>query len=527
MTAPMFPTSSAGWLVNGTVDPALADRLDRSALVASMRSVIERPGGFAPDERRAVAQVIRAQGQFAASGLITSPAENTFAPYQFSPVLNDPAACERIAVAIERGHVNDLEIVNAVLAFPRAVAATDALTESVRIQLVRDVLGESLISDATLDEFDDIGAVPPITPDPTPSRATIVREAHAAAVKAATQDRESVAPYVGDSAMSHRTFGVELEGFLYGGEPLDLQARRARRELDAAGLLEWGVGVDSTVIDDSRQERTGLEVRSPVLRGDDGLAECIRAVQALSRAGFVTNDSCGIHVHIGVTSESLAEMKTMAATLTAQELSLDAFTTPQRRGEGSRYAMPAGVTREYIGVSERGKTLMGPTPDITPESLGDRLVAAQTFRGVLDTLNVNGDETRFHKINYRSIMKRGTVEFRGRDAYLSTPQELSDYIRLCDRLVDRAMDGECVLPVQRERFAAFAGAITLARAAAHPEPETDSVRVADSGSPMTDALARLANARVHDIAKLPIPTSLVVLDSGEDEEVQIQPQAGR
>ncbi|MGI8547344.1 MAG: amidoligase family protein [Gemmatimonadaceae bacterium] len=524
MTAPMFPTDPGAWIVDGSVDPVLSERLERTFAVASLRSVLERPGGFAPEERAAVASVMRAQAMDARAGRLAPPAEDAFAPHQFSPALADPDACERIAQAIEAGHVESPEIADAVLAFSRAVAATDVLRESIRTGSLRAALGDALISDATLTEFDGVGLVPPGVVQKTPSRAQIVREAHAAAVKKATLARDSISPYVGDAEMSGRTFSVEVEGFLYGGEPLDLQAKRARRELNAAGLPDWGVGTDNTVVDDARHERTGLEIRSPVLRGDTGLAECIRAVQALERAGFVTNDSCGLHVHVGVTGESLAQLKTMAATLTAQEPSLDAFTTPARRGRENRYAMPAGVAREYFGVSEKGETLLGESDNVSPADLGAQLVAAKTFTGVLDTLNVNGDEARFHKINYRSLMKRGTVEFRGRDSYLANPQELSDYVRLCDLMVDRAIKGECVLPVRAERFAAFAGAITLARSISHPKEGQGVARVGDS---CTVPISPNATIRVGDTAEVMLPPGLVLVDDdGEAEEIEHRRPAG-
>jgi len=97
------------------------------------------------------------------------------------------------------------------------------------------------------------------------------------------------------------TFGIEIEcvGLL------DYQAAQALRnagvECERPGythrtMAEWKVVPDASL----RGRNGSCEVVSPILRGTDGLAEVRTVMKVLRDAGARINESCGMHVHIGV-----------------------------------------------------------------------------------------------------------------------------------------------------------------------------------------------------------------------------------
>ena len=99
------------------------------------------------------------------------------------------------------------------------------------------------------------------------------------------------------------SFGIEIEcavprafvdalGFLvsYSPEPLP-----------APFPSGWKVKKDGSVYASNYQD-VPMEIVSPVLKGRQGLEEVLAVYQILNAAGFDVNDTCGLHVHVGVRS---------------------------------------------------------------------------------------------------------------------------------------------------------------------------------------------------------------------------------
>ena len=82
-----------------------------------------------------------------------------------------------------------------------------------------------------------------------------------------------------------RTFGVEVEH----GHPLNSDG--VREMLDAAedALGKWSVG----------QDGSGVEARTPVLRGEEGFGVLRAAMDLIRDSGGYTTRSDGMHVHLG------------------------------------------------------------------------------------------------------------------------------------------------------------------------------------------------------------------------------------
>jgi hypothetical protein len=97
------------------------------------------------------------------------------------------------------------------------------------------------------------------------------------------------------------TFGIEIEC-------VGVNTTTAKHALEAAGITCENNGYNhntrpvwKVVTDGSLSSRDGsCEVVSPVLSGTDGLTEVRTVMAVLRTAGARINESCGMHIHIGV-----------------------------------------------------------------------------------------------------------------------------------------------------------------------------------------------------------------------------------
>lgn len=118
------------------------------------------------------------------------------------------------------------------------------------------------------------------------------------------------------------TFGVEIECFgiqpdavalalhysgfkVAGYELTDGILKFIKGVKRANNRIHWDIGNDSSVEPDygstyDYDDHAGLEIRSPILRGKKGLEELAAVCEILEKLGLTTNDSCGLHVHIGL-----------------------------------------------------------------------------------------------------------------------------------------------------------------------------------------------------------------------------------
>jgi hypothetical protein len=193
--------------------------------------------------------------------------------------------------------------------------------------------------------------------------------------------------------MNDRTFGVELEFNIkskatagqwggYGGN--DAGHSAAAEALEAAGIKwddrnEW-MGSDGS----------GIEIRTPILKGQAGMNELKKAMDALKAAGGVCTDYDGMHVHHGAPEfVDNKELMELAATswLNCRSHILN-FVNPKRNNNG---ACPNGWSASKIENMKK---------------------AAPTGRGGRDSLYyacATGGRADF---NMTALYEHGTIEFR-------------------------------------------------------------------------------------------------------------------
>lgn len=176
-----------------------------------------------------------------------------------------------------------------------------------------------------------------------------------------------------------RNFGVEIE-------LIGLSTSQATDALTDAGIEVYNAGYTHSVsrttwkvVTDGSVGSRGCEVVSPILVGEDGVAQVKRVMNALAGAGAGVNRACGLHVHIDAHGLSAPEILTIVARYGRYEMEIDAFMPPSRRGFANSYCQPVANLR-----------LRGSTPR----------EAARSMRG------------RYYKVNLQSFIKYGTIEFR-------------------------------------------------------------------------------------------------------------------
>ena len=184
-----------------------------------------------------------------------------------------------------------------------------------------------------------------------------------------------------------RTFGIEIEC-------VGLSRSQAVRALRDAGInavdegythavtTHWKVVSDSSLVDASGQT---CEVVSPIMRGQDGLAEVARVMDALRAAGATVNRSCGMHVHIGANDLDAAAVYRVVANYTKNQQAIDTVHPASRR-------------------STNGGTLYEPYRAYEINSIESNV------RSGADKAHLYSD--RYKTVNLCSLRKYGTIEFR-------------------------------------------------------------------------------------------------------------------
>jgi len=185
-----------------------------------------------------------------------------------------------------------------------------------------------------------------------------------------------------------RTFGVEIEG-------VGMSVSQAARVLGNTGLRGWTAVADSSL-------RGGFEVVSPILRGEDGLRQVKTVADALNEAGADANRRCGLHVHIGADRLTAAQMIDIVKRYADNEEEIDSLMPHSRRGNSATYCR-----------SVKNMELSGSTPTEVVRSAG---------------------HDRYKKVNLKSFVKHGTVEFRHHSGTVNAAK-ITNWVRFLQSFV--------------------------------------------------------------------------------------------
>ncbi len=245
--------------------------------------------------------------------------------------------------------------------------------------------------------------------------------------------------------MKNQTFGIEIETVYnnpIGGPPISGYRR-------AAGAIQGIVGgtiggpvaghwVSRASVIDSKGRTwdicsdgsvgggTPVEIVSPPLRYED-IEELQEVVRALKAAGFKSNNTCGIHVHVGT------------KTTDGEEISGKALKILAKMMKAKEDIIKKATKRQYSRWCRSLET-----------DLVDRISRAgnnvrDIGRAWYNVRNYNNQSyakkhyhnSRYHALNLHSVFFRGTIEFRMFYGTLHAGK-VKAYIQLCLALVGKA-----------------------------------------------------------------------------------------
>lgn len=186
------------------------------------------------------------------------------------------------------------------------------------------------------------------------------------------------------STTETRQFGVEVEFY-------NITPQVAVQALQAVGVnvewmgythsvtTNWKIVTDGSVSGRGTGQGTGLELVSPILKGEEGLIELEKALNALDNAGAKVNTTCGLHVHIDTAGMQNVQRKNFFNAYVRNQGLMDRLVSQSRRNNRN-YTMPYNSSQVETYAE-----------------------AAATGRG---------GNNRYFTVNTCSLSKYGTLEFR-------------------------------------------------------------------------------------------------------------------
>ncbi len=212
-------------------------------------------------------------------------------------------------------------------------------------------------------------------------------------------------------------FGVELECFGVEREIVVLALSGAGIDAIVAGYSGNNYNFWQIKTDGSISERTGFEVVSRVLEGEEGLAEVAKVCEVLEGLGAKVNASCGMHIHHDVTGWGIQKFRNLFKRFIKFETALDSVQPEGRRGNNNRYCRSMIFAADMIS----------------------KIDSCRTVRD-LSALYVNN---RYYKLNLQSFFRMGTIEFRNHAGTVNAAK-ICNYIRLTGAMVKDADDNVAI-----------------------------------------------------------------------------------
>lgn len=214
---------------------------------------------------------------------------------------------------------------------------------------------------------------------------------------------------------NQRTFGIEIELV---GRKYDIinAARDLGVDIRAEGYnhstrRHWKIVSDSSIELTPSQRAEGLrpmEIVSPPLRADQ-IDQIEKICQAIKIGGGQVNRTCGLHVHHDASDFTLDTMKNLYKLFYRYEGTIDSLVAPSRRGNSNRFCRT-----------------------IRDEHKVDRLMECSTLQ-----LFVAMIDSRYYKLNCRSYITHGTVEFRNHQGTVNA-EKIINWVQFTQLLVERA-----------------------------------------------------------------------------------------
>lgn len=182
-----------------------------------------------------------------------------------------------------------------------------------------------------------------------------------------------------------RQFGVEAEFFGITAE----QAIQALADIGIACTFEgythevmstWKIVTDASVSSRGTGRGTGLELVSPIMKGEEGLKEVEKVLNAIDGAGGKVNTTCGLHIHVDTAGMTPIQRKNFFLAYVRNQDLMDRLVSRSRRNN-----------RHYTQRYETERAINYYADCVEAGTSGN---------------------SRFFTVNTCSLVKYGTLEFR-------------------------------------------------------------------------------------------------------------------
>jgi len=130
------------------------------------------------------------------------------------------------------------------------------------------------------------------------------------------------------------TFGVEIETTCPRTNRLHVGSYHSTGE-QVPYLPEGWVAKSDCSIHTDKAGHVGVEIVSPILKGEAGIIQLIEVIRILNEKGHAVNHTCGVHVHVGFKGRSAQELTKLINTASYLEKGMYAITGTKRREQGS------------------------------------------------------------------------------------------------------------------------------------------------------------------------------------------------
>jgi len=186
----------------------------------------------------------------------------------------------------------------------------------------------------------------------------------------------------------------------------------------------WRVTTDASVGSYSN----GIEVVSPILTGEAGLAELALVLEALNELGCIVDRQCGIHVHWGIADLTLNSVKNACSLYSKYEAQIDSIQPRSRRGNNNQYCRSINTN----GMNETLKNI----------------ARATDMHGVKDAVNQG---TRYRKLNLESFWRYSTMEFRQHSGSLDF-EKIVAWVKLTNGIVEAGVKANRIKSTGSDKF---------------------------------------------------------------------------
>lgn len=231
----------------------------------------------------------------------------------------------------------------------------------------------------------------------------------------------AVTPTDFPSIPSTRTFGIECEFFginvataLAALHDAGFNAEFERYHANTVPAGFWKVTTDGSVTSRGTGTSQGLEMVSPILQGQQGFDDAIKAVKALLNAGAKVDKTCGLHVHLGMDGLTGADLIKVVEVYTANTANINKVVASSRHN--TRWARKQDLSASYLS----------PFKNATDSSQIKALSS-----------NIPHNE-RYHAVNLKSYSAHGTVEFRQHQGTLNAEKVVS-WVKFVMALTEKAV----------------------------------------------------------------------------------------